>query len=178
MDLTRSISAADHTWGNPDALITLVEYGDFQCPHCGRAFPIVKKIKAEMSEQVKVVFRHFPISKIHPQAKPAAVAAEAAALQSEFWKMHDMIFENQKRLNNNSLLEYANALGLDMNRFANDVRDVELLKRVDDDFMSGLRSGVNATPGFFINGMRYKESWEGDNLENYLLALMNKRPVE
>lgn len=176
MDLTRSISAADHTWGNPDALITLVEYGDFQCPHCGRAFPIVKRIKEEMNEQVKVVFRHFPISKIHPQAKPAAVAAEAAALQSEFWKMHDMIFENQRRLNNNSLLEYATALGLDMNRFTNDINDADLLIKVEHDFMSGLRSGVNATPSFFINGMRYKEIWEGDNLVNHLWALINKKP--
>jgi protein-disulfide isomerase len=175
MDLISNISEADHSWGNPDAPIILVEYGDFQCPHCGRAFPIVKRIKEQMSEQVKVVYRHFPLSKIHPHAKPAAVAAEAADRQGEFWRMHDMIFEHQKWLNNNSLLEYANTLGLVPDQFTDDLGDPELFKKVENDFMSGLRSGVNATPCFFINGVHFTESWEEDGLEQYLLALLNSR---
>jgi protein-disulfide isomerase len=171
MALTPAVSAIDHLWGNKDALIELVEYGDFQCPHCGRAFPIIKRLKETMKDAIKFVFRNFPISKIHPQAKPASVAAEAAALQNRFWEMHDIIFENQKKLNNNSLLEYAAAIGLELIKFNEDIHRENLLEKVEKDFMSGLRSGVNATPTFFINGIRYEGSWEGNRLFEYLQGL-------
>jgi protein-disulfide isomerase len=170
--LTQAVTDSDHIWGNPNASIVLVEYGDLQCPHCGRAFPIIRQIKQDMKESIKFVFRHFPLTKIHPQAKPAALATEAAARQNRFWQMHDMIFENQKRLTNTALIEYATALELDLDRFQTDLKDELLHKKVDSDFMSGLRSGVNATPSFFINGQRYQQSWEGNDLKNYLLSLV------
>jgi len=170
--LTQAITDSDHIWGNPNASIVLIEYGDLQCPHCGRAFPIIRQLKQDMKESVKFVFRHFPLTKIHPQAKPAALATEAAARQNKFWQMHDMIFENQKRLTNTALIEYATALELDLSRFTNDINDELLHQKVDNDFMSGLRSGVNATPSFFINGQRYQQSWEGDDLRSYLLSLV------
>ena len=95
MSLALPISKQDHTWGNPDAAIEFVEYGDFQCPHCGRAYPLVKELKYTFKDSMKVVFRHFPLTRVHPQAMAAAVAAEAAALQNKFWEMHDMLFDNQ-----------------------------------------------------------------------------------
>lgn len=170
--LAKPVTDIDHIWGNPNASIVLVEYGDLQCPHCGRAFPMVRQIKEEMKESVKFIFRHFPLTKIHPQAKPAAVATEAASRQNRFWQMHDMIFENQKRLTNTALIEYATALALDLNKFAEDISDEELHKKVDNDFMSGLRSGVNATPTFFINGERFQQSWEGNGLRDYVFSLV------
>lgn len=170
--LTQAITDSDHIWGNPNASIVLVEYGDLQCPHCGRAFPIVRKIKQGMKGSVKFVFRHFPLTKIHPQAKPAAIATEAAARQNKFWQMHDIIFENQKRLTNTALFEYATTLELDLNKFTKDINDELLHQKVDSDFISGLRSGVNATPSFFINGEKYQKSWEGEDLINHLLSII------
>lgn len=178
MSLTPPVSPVDHLWGNNNALVELVEYGDFQCPYCGRAYPIVKRLKEAMKDSVKFIFRNFPISKIHPQAKTAAVAAEAAALQNKFWEMHDLIFENQKRLTQSALIEYAKIAGLDIGRFKEDSKQEGLLKKVEGDFMSGLRSGVNATPTFFINGIRYEESWEDNTLGEYLQNLaMSARPI-
>jgi len=171
MSLTPPVSSIDHLWGNKDALIELVEYGDFQCPHCGRAFPIVKRLKEAMKDSVKFIFRNFPISKIHPQAKDAAVAAEAGGLQNKFWEMHDLIFEHQKRLNHISLIEYATIARLDVPRFNEDMKQENLFKKVEKDFMGGLKSGVNATPTFFINGLRYEGSWEENNLFEYLQNL-------
>jgi protein-disulfide isomerase len=171
MSLTPPVSSIDHLWGNNDALIELVEYGDFQCPHCGRAYPMVKRLKEAMKDSVKFIFRNFPISKIHPQAKDAAVAAEAAALQNKFWEMHDLIFENQKKLTHGALIEYAEIAGIDVARFSDDIRQESLLKKVEGHFMSGLKSGVNATPTFFINSIRYEGSWEGNILFEYLQTL-------
>ncbi|HEX6169360.1 MAG TPA: DsbA family protein [Chitinophagaceae bacterium] len=171
MSLTPPVSSIDHLWGNKNALIELVEYGDFQCPYCGRAYPIIKRLKVEMNDSVKFIFRNFPISKIHPQAKAAAIAAEAAALQNKFWEMHDLIFEHQKRLTHEAIVEYAHMAGLDLNRFNEDIQHENLLRKVEGDFMSGLRSGVNATPTFFINGSRYEGSWEGNYLSEYLLNI-------
>lgn len=168
MALTPPVSSVDHLWGNKDALIEVVEYGDFQCPYCGRAFPIVKRLKEAMQESIKFIFRNFPVSKIHPQAKDAAVAAEAAAIQNKFWQMHDLIFENQKRLTHGALLEYAKLAGVDVAIFNEDIKKESLFKKVEGDFMSGLRSGVNATPTFFINGKRYEGSWDGNSLYEFL----------
>jgi len=168
MPLTPSVSEKDHIQGNPDAPIELLEYGDYQCPHCGRAYPIVKKIQAVLGDKVKLVFRNFPLTKIHPQAKMAALATEAADLQGKFWEMHDLVFENQKRLHHTALMEYAQSLGLDLERFDQDMNRPDLEEKVESHFYSGMRSGVNATPTFFINGEKYTESWEGDDLLNYL----------
>ena len=172
MSLTPPIAASDHAWGNPAAAIELVEYGDFQCPYCGRAYPIVKELKAELKDHIKFIFRNFPLTKIHSQAKQAALAAEAAGLQGKFWEMHDLIFENQKHLNNNALIRYAESIGLTIDEFRNDILRADLSEKVDAHFMSGLRSGVNATPTFFINGQRYEGSWEYDSFSTYLKGMV------
>jgi protein-disulfide isomerase len=172
MALTPPVSASDHITGNPESHIELVEYGDFECPHCGRAYPIVKRIQKDLGKNVKLIYRNFPLTKVHPHAKLAAVASEAASRQGKFWEMHAMLFEHQRNLIRHSILEYATTIGLNAELFATDLDNEDLHKKVDKQFMSGLRSGVNQTPGFFINGERYLESWEGDNLYNYLETLI------
>ncbi|HTE25230.1 DsbA family protein [Flavitalea sp.] len=174
MPLTPPVTGTDHITGNPQSPIELVEYGDFECPHCGRAYPLVKRIQEELREQVKVIFRNFPLTKVHPHAKLAAVAAEAAAQQGKFWEMHAMLFEHQRNLTRRAITDYAATIGLDAELFAAALENEELSKKVDKQFMSGLRSGVNQTPSFFINGERYLESWEGDNLYRFLVNLFNK----
>lgn len=156
MGLRQAVSEEDHIRGNTDAPVELVEYGDYQCPHCGKAHPIVKKLQKELGPRLKFVFRNFPLSKIHPQAKTAAIAAEAAGLQGKFWEMHDILFENQKQLTNSALIEYAARLKLDIPKFEADLQKPESDEKVEAQFYSGMRSGVNATPTFFINGEKYE----------------------
>jgi protein-disulfide isomerase len=168
MALAVPVSNLDHTWGNSKAPIELVEYGDFQCPHCGRAYPLVKELKYTFKDSIKLVFRHFPLTRVHPQAMAAAVAAEAAALQNKFWEMHDMLFDNQAYLNIESLLSYAETIDLDIAKFTDDLQDSKLHDKVENDFMGGMRSGVNGTPTFFVNGERYEGDWEGDSLARYI----------
>jgi protein-disulfide isomerase len=168
------VSGNDHIQGLPGAPLELVEYGDYQCPQCGRAYPIIKRIQEEMGKDMKFVYRNFPLSDTHPHAFPAAVAAEAASRQGAFWAMHDIIFENQELLEGSlkdmPFVSFAQQLGLDIETFENDLEDPKLAEKVDDDFTSGVRSGVNGTPGFFINGERYDGSWE----ESALLAQLQK----
>jgi protein-disulfide isomerase len=164
------VSEKDHIQGNNEAAIVLVEYGDYQCPHCGRAYPIVKRMQQKLGDQLKFVFRNFPLANIHPEATMAAVATEAAALQDKYWKMHDIIFENQDQLDKDSLLEYAREIGLDTRQFKKDIEDPALHEKVEADFESGIRSGVNATPTFFINGEKYNYGWEGDRMLEYMKA--------
>ena len=170
MSLKPPVSARDHIQGNSNAMIELVEYGDYQCPYCGQAYPIIKIIQQKIGDDLKFVYRNFPLSEIHPQAKIAAIAAEAADRQNRFWAMHDIIFENQQRLHQSALIEYAKLIGLDVEQFEDDLTNDELVNRVEDDFESGLRSGVNGTPGFFINGKKYNDSWDEDSLEAYIEA--------
>lgn len=173
MALRNPVSQNDHIQGNPDATVELVEYGDYQCPHCGRAHPIVKKLQEELGPKLRFVFRNFPLAKIHPQAKDAAIAAEAAGVQGKFWEMHDVLFENQKRLTSQALLEYATSLGLNVDQFQKDLKKAEFDEKVEAEFYSGMRSGVNATPTFFINGEKYEHEIDEDLMmiyisENYL----------
>jgi protein-disulfide isomerase len=153
------VGAADHVAGPADAPITLVEYGDYECPHCGRAYLAVKAIQQELGSQLRFVFRNFPLAEAHPHAVLAAQTAEAAAAQGKFWEMHDMIFENQDALEVENLLGFAKSLGLDVDKLARDLEAGTYAKRVRDDFRSGVRSGVNGTPTFFVNGIRYDGSW-------------------
>lgn len=155
--LTPAVSADDHRRGADDALITLVEYGDFECPHCGRAFPIVEALQREFGSTLRFVFRHFPLSEIHAHAELAAESTEAAAAQGQFWAMHRMLFQQQHALEPHHLLKYAQQLGLDMNQFRKDLGGRTFRKRVHEHFMGGVRSGVNGTPTFFLNGVR----WDG-----------------
>jgi protein-disulfide isomerase len=158
-ELTPPVTKADHVAGPADAPVTLVEYGDYECPHCGRAYTVVKEIQKELGSRLRFVFRNFPLAEAHPHARLAAQAAEAAAAQGKFWEMHDMIFEHQDALEGEDLLGYAKSLGLDVAKFARDLEAKENVKRVRDDFRSGVRSGVNGTPTFFVNGIRYDGSW-------------------
>ncbi|RYY62055.1 MAG: DsbA family protein [Chitinophagaceae bacterium] len=168
MALRPPVSDADHIEGNPNATIELVKYGDYQCPHCARAYLVVHHLQEELGDQLKFVFRNFPLQKIHPEAVIAAIAAEAAALQGRFWEMHDLIFENQDELSESMLLELAAELDLDMDKFRKDLGSEELAQKVDNDFESGIRSGVNATPTFFINDEKYNEGWESDRMLQYI----------
>lgn len=156
MSLRHPVSDADHIQGDVNAPVELVEYGDYQCPHCGRAYPIVKDLQEQLGDKLKFIFRNFPLSKIHLQAKTAAIAAEAAAFQGKYWEMHDILFENQKRLTSQAILEYATFLQLDLSQFEKDIQKEELAEKVESQFYSGMRSGVNATPTFFINGEKYE----------------------
>jgi protein-disulfide isomerase len=154
----------DHIQGSPDAAVTLVEYGDYECPYCGAAYPIVKEVQARMGERLRFVFRNFPISTSHPHAEQAAEAAEAAADQGSFWEMHDVLYENQKRLRDEDLRGYAEKLGLDVERFDTELADHVHADRVHEDFLTGVRSGVNGTPTFYINGARHDDSYDAETL--------------
>jgi protein-disulfide isomerase len=142
------------------APVTLVEYGDFECPYCGRAHGILQSIEEELGSQLCFVFRHFPLATIHPHAEAAALAAEAAGAQGKFWEMHDALYTNQHALEDDDFLDYAQALDLEMTEFEETVRTAKDLPRIKEDFMSGVRSGVNGTPTFFINGERHEGSYE------------------
>jgi protein-disulfide isomerase len=144
--------------------VTLVEYGDYECPHCGRAYPIVKAIQKLMAGRLRFVFRNFPLREVHPHAEHAAEAAEAAGGQGKFWDMHDRLFERQFALDDENLIEYAAELGLDVERFAEELAEGVYAPRVREDFRSGVLSGVNGTPTFFINGVRDDDSWEVEPL--------------
>jgi protein-disulfide isomerase len=154
----------DHVQGPADAGVTLVEYGDYECPYCGAAYPIIKEVQARMGERLRFVFRNFPIATSHPHAGQAAEAAEAAAAQGKFWEMHDLLYENQKRLRDEDLRGYAEKLGLDLDRFDKDLTGHVHAARVHEDFMSGVRSGVNGTPTFYIDGIRYDDPYDVDTL--------------
>jgi protein-disulfide isomerase len=168
------VSDKDHLQGNNNAPVELVEYGDYQCPHCGRAYPVIKEIQQKMGAQLKFVFRNFPLSEIHPEAFEAAIATEAAALQDKFWEMHDIIYEHQQQLYPEYLFLYAKKIGLDLERFKEDIQLKSLADKVEADFESGVRSGVNGTPSFFINGNKYEGSWAEEDLLEYLNIQLNK----
>jgi protein-disulfide isomerase len=154
----------DHIQGPADATVTLVQYGDYECPYCGAAYPIIKRVQARLGERLRFVFRNFPITTSHPHAEQAAEAAEAAATQSRFWQMHDLLYENQKNLRDRDLRAYAEQLGLDVELFGRELAEHVYAERVYEDFMSGVRSGVNGTPTFYINGVRHDDSYEFETL--------------
>jgi protein-disulfide isomerase len=170
--LTPGVGAQDHAAGPEDAPVTLVEYGDYECPQCGMAYPIIKAVQRELPpSSLRFVFRNFPLAEIHPHARSAAQAAEAAAVQGKFWAMHDMIFRHQHALEQADLVRYAEMLELDAARIARELEAGTYTKRIRDDFRSGVRSGVNGTPTFFINGARYDGSWTDD--EAFVRALLD-----
>ena len=158
----------DHIRGSVDAPVTLLEYGDYECPYCGSAHEILNAIRARMRTQLRFVFRHFPLRTLHPSAELAAETAEASGQQRKFWPMHDMLFENQQRLSAPNLLAYATALGLGLEEFGSELANRVHAAKVQDDLVSGIRSGVKGTPCFFINGVRHDDSYE---LETLLAAI-------
>jgi protein-disulfide isomerase len=145
--------ARDHVLGPEHAPVTLVEYGDFQCPYCGDAYPVARELVERFGDRLRLVFRHMPLDDLHPRAPAAARAAEAAGAQGAFWRMHDRLFEHQTELSDDDLLRHAAAIGLDLERFERDLGDPALAARIDEDFRSGAASGVPSTPRFFVNGV-------------------------
>jgi protein-disulfide isomerase len=158
------VGESDHAMGPETAVVTLLEYGDYQCPYCGQAYPIIKGLLDRVGRQVRFVFRNFPLSSIHPHAESAAEAAEAAGAQGHFWAMHDLLYQNQEALDGEDLVRYASALGLDESSFVRELTGHVHAGRVREDFMGGVRSGVNGTPTFFINERRYDGPFSLDSL--------------
>ena len=168
--LTVDITERDHVRGPITAPLTLLEYGDYECPYCAAAHPAVKQVQSALGDQLAFAYRHFPLSTIHPHAFGAAEAAEAAGAQGRFWEMHDLLFANQDRLAFDDLLVYAQLLDLDLQRFAMDLERHTYSPRVREDFMTGVRSGVNGTPTFFVNGIRHNGGYDADSLLEALAA--------
>lgn len=168
--LTIPIGERDHVLGPADAPVTLVEYGDYECPYCRMAHPIVASILRQMGDTLRFAYHHFPLTRLHPHAEHAAEMAEAAGDRGKFWPMHDLLFQNQHALDDEDLISYAARLGIhpDWATFA--LASHTFAERVRDDFMSGVRSGVNGTPTFFINGVRYDEPWDEPTLLEALQA--------
>jgi protein-disulfide isomerase len=158
------ISSQDHVQGSETALVTLVEYGDYECPYCGRAYPIVKLLQKHFGERLRLVFRNFPLSEMHPAAESAAETAEFAAKQEKFWEMHDLLFENQDRLGEPLYRELAEELGLSSEDLQQALEDQTFEDRVRADFKGGVRSAVNGTPTFFINGHRHDAPFDYEEL--------------
>jgi protein-disulfide isomerase len=169
MSLVNPVSAADHAQGADDAKVTLVEYGDYQCPYCGAAYHVIKAVQKRMGARLRFVFRNFPLNQAHPYAELAAEAAEAAGAQGKFWEMHDALYENQAQLGQPFIETLVKRLQLDASQFETDLQTRKFQAHVKRDFMGGVRSGVNGTPGLFINGERYDESWEEASLGAALL---------
>jgi Na+:H+ antiporter, NhaA family len=156
IDLAEPVTEADHALGPADAPVTLVEYGDYECPDCFNALPIVKELRKNFDDRLRIVFRHFPRSSVHPGASVAAAAAEAAGLQGRFWEMHDALFRRQRELADVDLTHLALRLSMEVYRFERDLESEENAQRVRHDLETGERSGVRGTPTFFINGKRYR----------------------
>jgi protein-disulfide isomerase len=153
--LNPPVSKRDHTIGPLDAPVVMVEYGDFECPFCAQAEPVFKEVLHALPDTVLFAFRHFPLAEAHPHSLHAAEAAEAAGAQGRFWQMHDVLFAHQDELEDSALVEYAAAVGCDVDRFVRDMAENKYVGRVREHFLSGVRSGVNGTPSIFINGLRY-----------------------
>ena len=164
MSLKVPVRAEDHTAGDANAPCTLVEYGDYECPHCGRAHPIVKRVQKHFGKRLRFVFRNFPLNEIHPFAEAAAETAEFAAAGGKYWEMHDALFENQSRFSPGFFPELAQKLGMDPAALKEELAEGKYRAHVRSDFMSGARSGVNGTPTFFINGERLDGSWDYEDL--------------
>jgi formate-nitrite transporter family protein len=168
--LTTPISAEDHVDGPDRAELELVMYGDFQCPYCTAAFPIVHRIRDQLAGRLLFAFRHFPLRQIHPDAERAAQAAEAAAAQGAFWQMHDRMYESRGALGREDLIHYAAELGLDTERFTLELDSEIHAARVQRDVDSGLASGVTGTPGFFVGGRQHTGSFDAQSLTAALEA--------
>jgi len=163
-DLILPVGERDHRQGGMGALATLVEYGDYQCEHCGAAYSFIKEAQRVLGEDLLFIFRNFPLTGAHPFAALAAEAAEAAGSQGRFWEMHDLLYENQDNLGEALVVKAAQELRLDSRQFIADLQNRKFKGRVREDFMSGVRSGVSGTPGFFINGSKYMGPWDGKHL--------------
>jgi protein-disulfide isomerase len=168
-NLVIPVTAHDHAQGPADARLTLVEYGDFECPHCALSHPWVTEVARELRDSLRVVFRHFPLAGVHPRAERAAEAAEAAATQERFWEMVALLYENQEQLDDEALVRHAKKAKVDAKRFRKELEAGVHAPRVRADYLGGVRCGVSGTPTFFINGLRYEGVLKLDDLVAALL---------
>src|SRR5215471_19321598 len=164
------IGPTDHILGPGDASYTLVEYGDYECPDCGCLYLILRDLQKDFAARLRVVYRHYPLSGIHPHAQQAAEGAEAAGAQGKFWEMHALLFEHQNALDRSHLIRYAGELNLDVERFRRELKKHIYSDRVRGDFIAGVQNGVYGTPGLFMNGVRYDRSLDRDTLTRLLEA--------
>ena len=170
-DLSRlllPIRPVDHVHGPEDAPYTLVEYGDYECPDCGRLYVILRDLQQDIASRLRIVFRHYPLSGVHHRAQQAAEAAEAAGAQGRFWEMHTLLFERQEALRTKDLIRYAEELTLDVDRFREELKNETYSERVRADFLAGVQNGVYGTPGLFLNGVRYDGDWGRESLRGLL----------
>jgi protein-disulfide isomerase len=170
--LKMPVTERDHIAGPPEAKVTMVEFGDYQCPHCKAALPVIAKLREKFGEQLRLVYRHFPLVKLHPEARLAAEAAEAAGAQGKFWELHALLFQHQQELEPEHLVVYASEIGLDEARFVADLNAHTYEARVREDLATGLRSGVNGTPTFFINGFRHNGGYALEGLVKAIEAAL------
>jgi protein-disulfide isomerase len=162
--LTPAPGPRDHARGPADAPVTLVEYGDYECPYCGAAHPVVAALERRFGHRLRFIFRNFPLTQVHPHAQHAAEAAEAAAQAGKFWEMYDVIFEHQNAITDRDLADYAAAVGMDAAVITDALAAHTYAAHVRQDFMSGVRSGVSGTPTFFINGVKYDGDYDVGSL--------------
>jgi protein-disulfide isomerase len=172
------INDEDHVHGPSSASFTLVEYGDYECPDCGRLFWIIRDLQQELGDRLRIVYRHYPLSGIHPHAQDAAEAAEAAGAQARFWEMHDLLFQNQAALSRKHLLDYAENLKLDVSRIRKELKDQTFDERVREDFRRGVQNGVYHTPGLFLNAVRHDGAWDRDTLLQKLTSSARDMPKD
>jgi protein-disulfide isomerase len=170
--LKNGITKRDHMAGDKNAALELLEYGDYQCSSCGDSYLAINNAIRELGKNMVFVFRNFPLTDIHPDAFDAALAAEAASLQNKFWEMYDLLFQNQANLSGHALFSYARRIGLDIDRFEQDIKSQALTSKIEADIESGLRSGVSGTPSFYINGEKFDGDWESGELIHYLKSLL------
>jgi protein-disulfide isomerase len=171
-NLRVAVTEEDHAQGPASAPCTVVEYGDYQCPHCRAAHPVVEKLRHNFGNKLRFVFRNFPLNQSHPEAQSAAETAEFAGSKGKFWEMHDALFQHQDQLGELFYVEQSKALGLDGKELKTALADGTFTKRVQDDFSGGVRSGVNGTPTFFINGERHNGSNDFDRLSAKIGAIL------
>lgn len=166
------VTEKDQTFGNAAAPLQLVEFGDYECPYCGAAYPVIKKLQHYFGKQLLFVFRNFPLVDMHPDAYPAAQVAEASGLQNKFWPVHDMIYENQQALSINQLFNYAGKAGVNREQLVVEMNAEEVTDKIEMDIEGGARSGVNGTPSFFINGRRYDGDYDFESMKEFMAALL------
>jgi protein-disulfide isomerase len=175
MSLKLPVDATDHVRGNAKAVIRLVEYGDFECPHCKYAHSLITRLLKERANDICFVFRNFPLRQVHPHAFISAISAEAAAKQGKYWEMHDLLFDNQNKLNAEYLFYLAGEIGLDLEKFGKDSNSKEVVAKIEADFDGGVLSGVNATPTFFLHDARISYDKTYESLLNPILAELGKQ---
>ncbi|MTH17739.1 DsbA family protein [Flavobacterium sp. LC2016-01] len=176
MSLISPIGKRDHIQGNENALIELVEYGDYQCPYCRQAYHVIKKLQMDYGEQLKFIFRNFPLTNIHRFARLAAIAGEAAARQNKYWQMHDALYETDEELELENILEMGEKLGLNIEKFLEDFTEItqDSTSKVEADMYGGVRSGVAGTPTFFINGEKFNGNWQNSELWSVFDRIIQK----